>query len=194
MRHYGFARRGRARKVYSARIVHVPSTMDQTMLTNDQAVVFAVVSTVVAGTSATTGRLDTDRDREVSSGEQVGRIDFNVNLEPATGATGTIEYIVWKVERSAITPVVGTFPIPSDADVLGTGLQQSYRLNMPGWVMKFGSIGISQETPRTLKVIINPKKFKKATIRDGDFIGITLFNRTGGSCVFGVQMRYSSWR
>jgi len=184
----------RPRKVYSSRIVHVPSTMEQTLATNIATVVFAVVSTVRAGTSATTNRLETDRDREVASGEKVGRITFSLEINPAASATGTVEYCVFKIQRSDVVPVIGTFPLPSSLECSTQGTQQICRLNMPGWIMKYGSFGVAGEQPRTRVVTVNPGKFKMGTVRDGDHLGIVIFNRTAASVIFSVQMRYSSWR
>ncbi len=168
--------------------------MDQTLLSNILSIVFSTVSTVVAGVSATTGRLDTDRDREVSNGEEVGFTRFHLQLEPTTTAVGTIEYCIFKIERSAITPVIGTHPLPSSADVTGQGLQQAMRLNMSTWVCKFGTFAVSAEVPISRTITINWKKFRKATVKDGDFYGIALFNRTGGQVGFSVQMFYKSYR
>ncbi len=115
-------------------------------------------------------------------------------MEPSTTAVGTIEYVVFKVPRSAVTPVVGTFPIPSAVDVDGQGIQQAFRLNMSGWIYKFGTFPISAETPKTINITMNWKKFKVATVRDGDFYGLAIFNRSNGTVGFSVQMFYKSYR
>lgn len=56
--------------------------------------------------------------------------------------------------------------------------------------MKFGMIPLSAETVTTRTISVSPGKFKKSRIRDGDYIGITLFNRTGASISHTTQMRY----
>ncbi len=168
--------------------------MDQSIGQNLLSLVFSTVSTVVAGVSATTGRLDTDRDREVSNGERVGFTRFTLQYEPATTAKGNIEYMIFKAERQATTPVVGTFPIPSAATVDGQGIQQAFRLNMSTWCCKFGSFPVAGETPITKVITINWAKFKKATVKDGDHYGIALFNRADGTVNFSVQMLYKSYR
>jgi len=175
-------------------ITHIPSTMDQSVAANIAVLVFSTVSTVVAGVSATTGRLDTDRDREVSNGEKVGFTRFTLQLEPGASAFGTLEYVLFKVERSAITPVIGTFPIPTSATIDGQGIQQAFRLNMSTWVCKFGAFTVSPEQPKVVNIGINWSKFKKGTVKDGDHYGICIFNRTTGSVDFSVQMMYKSWR
>ncbi len=195
MPRFGFRRRMRtSRTPRKTSITHVPSTMDQSQAINVLSLIFSTVSTVVAGVSATTGRLDTDRDREVSNGEEVGRTTYTIQYEPAAGAFGTVEYCLFKAERQATTPVIGTHPIPSSADVLAQGIQQAFRLNMSTWVCRFGSFPVSAETPVVRNITINWKKFKKATVKDGDFYGLALFNRTQGTCAFSIQMRYKSYR
>ncbi len=195
MPRFRFRRRmSRSRTPRKTSITHVPSTMDQQFATNILALVFSSVSTVVAGTSATTGRLDTDRDREVSNGEMVGRTTFTLQFEPPATAHGTIEYMIFKAERQATTPVVGTFPIPTSISVDSLGIQQAFRLNMSTWCCKFGVFPISAETPVTKNISINWAKFGKATVKDGDFYGIALFNRAIGNVDFSVQMRYKSYR
>ncbi len=173
--------------------MHVPSTMDQQFLTNILSLVYAVVATVNAGVSATNTRIDSDRDREVSTGRHVGGINFHLQMEPDVGAKGTIEYVIFKVERSFVTPVVGTDPIPSSAEVDSQGIQQAFRLNMPGWVMKFGTFGVTAELPISRNIFVSPAKFRKSKINDGDHIGIALFNRTVGTVNFSVQMRYKEY-
>ncbi len=191
-----FRRRGRrfSRKPMGASITHVPSTMEQTSSTNTQSLIFSTVSTVTAGTSASSNRLETDRDREVSNGEKVGFTRFTLQMEPSGGATGNIEFVLFKAERQNTTPVIGTFPIPSNTDVLNQGIQQAYRLNMSTWVCKFGSFPVSGETPTTRNITINWAKFKKGTVKDGDNYCLAFFNRTDGPILYSVQMLYKSWR
>jgi len=78
-------------------------------------------------------------------------------------------------------------------DIDSQGIQQAFKLNMPGWVMKTGAFALSAETPKVVSMTVNPAKYGKATIRDGDHIGICMFNRTAGSVGFSVQMRYKEY-
>jgi len=165
--------------------------MGNTIATNDQLITFVAVSTVTAGTSMATSRLDTDRATEVSSGALVGRTTVNVGCVPGAGA-GYIEYVVFKAQRQFTTPVKGTDPIPTDTEVIGAGLQQEYRKNMPGWIIQYGQFPIVDKTPKTHTIKIDWNKFKMAKVRDGDFYGITYFNRTSTSIVFDWQARYKS--
>ncbi len=165
--------------------------MGNTIATNDQLITFVAVSTVPAGTSMATSRLDTDRATEVSSGALVGKTTVTIGCVPGAGS-GYIEYVVFKAQRQFTTPVKGTNPIPTDTEVIGAGLQQEYRKNMPGWVIKFGTMPIVSQTPRTLDIKIDWAKFKMDKVRDGDFYGITYFNRTSSTITFDWQARYKS--
>ncbi len=162
------------------------------MTSNTQLVTFIAVSTVPAGTSMSNTRLDTDRAVEVSNGALVGRTTINVGMLPAAGANGYYEYIVFKAQRQFTTPVKGTNPLPSDTEVIAAGLQQEYRKNMPGWIIQYGQFPITAETTATKTIKIDWNKFKMAKVRDGDFYGITYFNRTGATCTFDWQARYHS--
>ncbi len=188
---YGrFKRRRRSPSKSRTRVQHSPSTMVDSIVANDQNVVLAVVPRQDAGSSATASRRDTlDRDRTVGVGSVVGTIDFDIGFNAVTNE-GFVEYVIWKAERQPSTPTVGTFPIPSDADCITSGLQQLYRMNMPGWVMQFGMIPVAAELPTTKHLKCKLGKFKKGKIRDGDYIGITLFNRTGADLNHTTQMRY----
>ncbi len=167
--------------------------MDQQFATNILSLIFAVASSSLAGAAASAARIDSDRDREVSTGHTVGSIEFQLQLESAATAFGTIEWCVFKVERSFIVPVVGTDPIPSSADVDSQGIQQAFRLNMPGWIMKHGAFAITPEIASVRTIRVSPGKFRKGMIKDGDHIAIALFNRCSGAVNFSVQMRYKEF-
>ncbi len=189
MRHYG-RRRSRSRSTSRTSLQHSPASMGNVVLTNDQLIFFAVVADNLAGTSLGTSHVVSDRERECASGTDVNFITWDVGVQPTAGAIGSLQYLVFKVERSFVTPVAGTDPIPSDADVIGLGLQAAYRTNMPGWVMKFGLIPLTPETTNTKKITINLKKFRKSKVRSGDFVGISLFNDTDASVIMDIHCRY----
>lgn len=189
MPYYRFRKRRKSFVTNKKRLQHSPSSMGNSILTAAQLVTFAVVAERLAGTALTTSRTGSDRQTEVQSGGQVNHITWDLQIQPGANQ-GTLEYLVFKVERSFVTPVVGTDPIPTDAQILSGGLQGSYRKNMPGWVMKYGAVGIAAEQPRVVKIKVNLKKFKKGTIRDGDHIGLVVFNRTGSTITYGWSARY----
>lgn len=186
--------RGRRRRpTKTASTGHVPSTMDQQFATNLGAVVFAVVSNTLAGSSASATRSDIDRDREVANGEKIGRITYILQMEPNIAALGSIEYCCFRTERSQSTPALGTI-LPTSVEMDLQGLQQAMRLAIPGWVMKFGVFPVSAESPMTKTISVSPSRMGAPAIRDGDHMGIVLFNRTVGTIDFSVQMRYKSFR
>ncbi len=195
MRHYGFRRRTRgSRSPRKASIQHSPSSMGNVVPTNDQLVTFMAVATVTAGTSMTTNRLESDRLVEVANGHLVGQTTWDVGFQVGSETqSGYVEYVIFKAERQPTTPVVGTHPIPTDAEVIASGMQQMYRSNMPGWVLKFGTIPVTSETIVTRQISINWAKFRKGKVRDGDFFGITFFNRTATNLTIDWQCRYKSY-
>ncbi len=175
-------------------ISHVPSSMGNTVLSLDQLVTFVAVANVNAGGSLNTDRLDTDRLTDVANGSLVGHTTIDISSKANSDVSGTIEYIVFKAERQPSAPVVGTFPIPTDSEVNLSGLQQTYRGNMPGWILQFGQFVITPELTVAKKIKINWSKFGKAKVRDGDYFGITYFNRVPGSVTLDWQSRYKSYR
>ncbi len=185
--------RMRRRRTFSPALVHVPASIGQAISVNTALLVFAVVATVTAGTSATNTRTDSDRDREVSTGHKVGRVIFNVTMTPTSGVSGPFEYIIFKIPRCHTVPAIGTAPVPSNASMLSVGSQQAWRIDAPGWVLKFGIIPVSAELPTTRQLSVNLQKFKMGTIKDGDHMGICLFNRSGASTTTDVHMRYKEW-
>ncbi len=151
---------------------------------------FAVNPSILSGGSATTNIEGSDRDRTVEVGHSVkGSIIFNFSTRGAVG-NGTYDFIVFRVERSFITPVIGTDPIPSDAEMLAQGSQQAYRMNMPGRVLHFSTRSYAAEQPIQHTIKVTPGKFRMAKVRPGDFIGLSIFNRGSGASTCSVQMRY----
>lgn len=192
MRHYGRQTFRRKRKTYKSSIQHVPSSIGNSILTNDQLITFQAVATVTAGSSLTSNRMETDRLTEVGNGFIIGNMTVTVAMFPGS-SNGYLEYIVFKAERQGSTPVKGTFPIPSDAEVLSSGMQQVYRSNMPGWIIKYGTIPYTPETIHTRDIKFSFTKFGKGKVRDGDFYGVAFFNRGASTITFDWQCRYKSY-
>ncbi len=167
--------------------------MGNTILTDAQLVTFIAVANQNAGASMGSTRMDTDRLTEVSNGENVGNATVTIGMFPGA-SNGYLEYIVFKAERQPSTPVVGTHPIPSNAEVNSSGMQQMYRSNMPGWIIKYGTIPYTPETIHTRDIKISWAKFKKAKVRDGDYFGIAYFNRGASTITFDWQARYKSYK
>ncbi len=192
MRHYGFGRRTRRRtsKPRGQVTIHVPSTMEQTTAIDTGSIVYAQVPSLLAGGSASANIEASDRDRTVNVGNSiVGSITFNFSTRFAPNA-GTIDFCVFRVERSFITPVIGTDPIPSSAEMLTQGVQQAMRMNLPGRIIHFSTRSYAVEQPITHTIRVNPAKFRMAKVRPGDHIGIMIFNRGSGALIWSMQMRY----
>ncbi len=164
--------------------------MGNSILTNDQLVIYPAVATTLAGGALTGDTRESDRFQDVSPGEIVGHMTVNIGLLPAANSKGYFEYIVFKAQRQFTTPVVGTDPIPSDAEIIAGGMQGEYRKNMPGWVIQFGQWPVTENTVALRTIKINWAKFKMAGVRSGDFFGIALFNRTSATVVTDWQARY----
>ncbi len=191
MRHYGFRRRGRTRRKPIGQVtVHVPSTMEQTTGLDVGSIVYAQVPSLMAGGSASSNIEASDRDRTVNVGNSIiGAINFDFSTR-SSPAAGSLDFCVFRVERSFITPVIGTDPIPSNSEMLTQGVQQAMRMNMPGRVLHFSTRSYAIEQPINHKIRIIPAKFRMAKVRPGDFIGIMIFNRGSGSVIWSMQMRY----
>ncbi len=186
-------RRGHRWSTYSV-VQHMPSSMDNTVLTGDQLVTLIAVPNVNAGGAIGTDRTNEDRQTKVANGRHIGHTTVNIDWLPSVGSAGGIlEYIVWKLERQPNTPIVGIFPVPTDPNVQNQGMQQAYRIKAPGWVIQYGQRPFTLETQKTAVIKINWSKFKKDTMRDGDFFGITYFNRSDSSINLNVQMRYKTY-
>jgi len=196
MPRYYSNRRSRRRRTGGATTIiqHSPSSMGNLVPTNDQLVTFMAVANVFAGGSMTTDRTDENRLTDVPNGRNIGRTTWNVGFEVGSETqSGYIEYCVFKAERQHGTPVVGTDPLPTDAEVISLGLQAMYRNNLPGWVIKFGLIPITSETIVTREISVSWSKFKKQRVKDGDFYGIVFFNRTGVNVTIDWQCRYKTF-
>ncbi len=197
MPRYGFRRpmkrRGKKWDVTNV-IQHTPSTMDNTILTLDQLVVICAVPNVDAGGAMTTDRTNEDRLTQVANGRHVGRTTLDVDWLPgATNAGGIIEYMIWRIDHAFAVPVVGGSGLPTDAEVGAQGMQQAYRQHIPGWCLKYGQLVFTLETQKAKKLTINWAKFKKDTMKDGTYFGVTFFNRSDTSVTMNVQMRYKTY-
>ncbi len=187
-------RRRRSSRPKLSSIQHSPSTMDQSFLTDKAAIVIAATPNLDAGGSMGSERLSTDRLNDVANGSIVGKITYTMQMEPNTSASGTIEYVCFRTERSVAAPVVGTSPFPTNTEIKDSGLQQMMRSNLPGWTMQFGAFAVSEELPRVKTITCSPNKFGAGKMKDGDYHGIIFFNRTPGTIDWSVQMRFRSYR
>ncbi len=151
-----------------------------------------------AGAYATTGVGSTvarsslsNREQENQIGSLIGKATIDIGFREVT-ASGIAEIVVWKRERQPSVPVPGT-GLPADATMTSLGTQSAFRSEMPGRVLHFSLVALTAETTRTKKIIMNWNKFKLAKIRQGDFYGITIFNRSATGLAFDMQTRYKEY-
>ncbi len=190
MRHFGFRRRGRTRKPIGQTTMHVPATIEDVIAVDTGTIFYAQVPSLLAGGSASSNIEASDRDRTVNVGNSIiGKITFNFSTRGNVG-NGTYDFIVFRVERSFITPVIGTDPIPTNSEMLLQGAQQAFRMNLPGRVLHFSQRSYAPEQPISHMIKVNPAKFRMAKVRPGDHIGLCVFNRGSGAATVSVQMRY----
>jgi len=175
-------------------IQHVTASMNNTPALGTQTVhIFANASTyLTAGTPSTTARATTaNREQECEIGSRIGKTTIDVTLRGVT-ASGSIEYVVWKRERQQTVPIVG-LGLPNDPAIVTNGMQQLYREFLPGRCLRFGVKPVAAEQPSKIHLVINWAKFGMATIRTGDFYGISVFNRTDAILSVDFQVRYKEW-
>ncbi len=175
------------------RIQHSPSEMDGTIATKVLSLRFLVVPDSNAGVALNTVRTASTRFQVIANGSVIKSITCQVAIRAITNE-GYLEYAIIKVQRSATVPIVGTAPAPSSTDVNDVGLESAMRRNYPGWVIHNGIMPFSAETPLTRKFTVNLSKFRMAKFRDGDFIMLALFNRSGATITLDHKANYYEYK
>ncbi len=191
MRHYGFRRRIRRRKMGNS-VIHLPSTMGSAPAANTAFVFVLASPSILAGGSASDNIEAQDKDRTVNVGHHVGTFNIDLSVRSTTG-TGIVEMCVFKVERSAITPVLGTFPVPSSAEILAAGIQQECRLKNPGKVFHYSKRAYAISQPVAHKIKVSPAKFKLSKMKAGDHWILLINNRGGTAVVIDTEVRYKEY-
>ncbi len=190
--HFTRGRSRKPRRKMGNSVIHVPSTMAAAPGVNI-ALVFVIVSpSIFAGGSASANIEAQDKDRTVNVGHHVGRFTIDTSVRTTT-ADGVVEYCVFKVERASTTPVLGTFPVPSSAQILTEGMQQACRLRNPGKVFHYSKVTYSIENPRSHRVIVSPAKFKLSKLKAGDHWILMVFNRGAAAVNFDFEARYKEY-
>ncbi len=175
------------------RIQHSPSEMDGSILTKDLSLRFLVVVPDTAGSNLAGDRIDSDRFQTVSTGSIVKSLTIQVAIRAITNE-GYLEYSIVKMQRQHAVPVVGTAPMPTDAEADGIGLESVMRENFPGWVIHNGIMPFSAETPTTRKFTVNLAKFRMSRFRDGDFLALVLFNRSAATITLDHKANYYEYK
>ncbi len=181
--------RPRRRKMGNS-VIHVPSTMAQT-LTSTTAIVISSPS-IFAGQSASTNIEAQDKDRTTNVGHHIGQLNLDVTIRNTTG-DGVIEFCVQKVERADTTPAIGTHPLPSNTDIQTQGMQQACRLANPGKVFHYSKRAYSVENTLTHKIKVSPAKFKLSKIKAGDHWILLMNNRGPSNVTFDYEGRFKEY-
>ncbi len=170
-------------------VIHVPSTMAATLGANTSVLFIIESPSLFAGGTASSNIEAQDKDRTVNLGHHIGNITLDLTVRTTTG-DGVAEFCIYKVERAATTPVIGTHPVPSTAEVLAAGLQQEARLQNPGKVFHFSSRAYTAEHNLVHKIKVSPAKFKLSKVKAGDHWVLQMFNRGSTATNFDFQARY----
>ncbi len=191
MPRYGFRRRTSRRKMGNS-VIHVPATMAGTIAGNQETLFILVSPSILAGGSASDNIEAQDKDRTVNVGHHVGTFFIDTTIR-TTVADGVVEFCVFKVERAAATPAIGTHPVPSGAEITTQGLQQSCRLANPGKVFHYSKVVYSIEAPKTHKIKMSPAKFKLSKLKAGDHWCLLVHNRAASTVTFDFEARYKEY-
>ncbi len=185
--------RGRKhRRITGNTVIHVPSTMAGTLGGNAETLFILVSPSIFAGGSASSNIEAQDKDRTVNVGHHVGTFNIDTTIRGTSG-NGVIEYCLFKVERHETTPVVGTPPVPTGAEITSSGLQQVCRLANPGKVFHFSKVTYTAEFTRTHKIIMSPAKFRLSKLKAGDHWVLLVHNRGGTAITFDFEARYKEY-
>ncbi len=182
----------RPRRKMGNSVIHVPSSMDATLVANTAVVLVLTSPSIFAGGSASSNIEAQDKDRAVNVGHHVGAFTVDISVRD-TPASGIIECCVFKVERAATTPILGTHPIPSTAEVLTQGTQQACRLANPGKVFHYSKRAFSDNQIIAHRFRVSPAKFRLSKLKAGDHWILLLFNRGTGSITFDFEARYKEY-
>ncbi len=191
MRHFGFKRRTPRRRTGNV-VIHVPATIAGSATVNTAIAIVIESPSILAAGSASSNIEAQDKDRTVNVGHHIGRINIDISFHNIIN-DGIVEFCVFKVERADSTPVVGTHPVPSTAEVLTQGMQQACRMANPGKVFHFSQRAYVIEQPITHKIIVSPAKYKLSKIKAGDHWMLLIFNRGSQAITFNYQCRYKEY-
>ncbi len=173
-------------------VIHVPSTMAGTLALNIGVVLVIESPSIFAAGSASSNIEAQDKDRTVNVGHHMGTVTIDMNIRNTAG-DGVAEFCVFKVERAASTPALGTHPIPSSAEIASQGMQQACRMANPGKVFHYSARAYSIENTVVHKIRVSPAKFRLSKIKAGDHWIMMLFNRGPQTFTYDFQCRYKEY-
>ncbi len=189
---HSMRRRSKKRRTYGNSVIHVPATMLGSLTGNAETLFILVSPSIFAAGSASSNIEAQDKDRTVNVGHHVGTFFIDTTIRSTTG-DGVVEYCLFKVERAAATPAVGTHPVPSGAEITAQGLQQACRMANPGKVFHFSKVVYSIEAPKTHKIKMSPAKFRLSKLKAGDHWCLLVHNRGATTVTFDFEARYKEY-
>ncbi len=155
--------------------------------------VFVIESpSIFAAGSASSNIEAQDKDRTVNVGHHMGGITIDFAIRNLTN-DGVYEFCIYKVERAATTPVLGTHPVPSTADIVSQGMQQACRMANPGKVFHFSKRAYTIETDIVHKIRVSPAKFRLSKVKAGDHWILQVFNRGPAIVTDDFECRYKEY-
>ncbi len=173
-------------------VMHVPSSMAGTLASNTSKVFVIESPSIFAAGSASSNIEAQDKDRTVNVGHHIGTINIDFAIRsPAND--GVYEFCLYKVERAATTPVLGTHPVPSTATIASVGMQQACRMANPGKVFHFSKRVYTQEVDVVHKIKVSPAKFKLSKVKAGDHWILQVFNRGAAIVTDDFECRYKEY-
>ncbi len=166
--------------------------MGGTLAANTSVVTILTSPSIFAAGSASSNIEAQDKDRTVNVGHHVGMftIDFSVRN---TTVDGIVEFCIYKVERASTTPVLGTHPVPSTADINTQGMQQACRMANPGKVFHYSKRAYTPEISYVHRIKMSPAKFKLSKLKAGDHWVLQTFNRGTALVNTDFECRYKEY-
>ncbi len=185
--------RRKRRRITGNSVIHVPSTIGGSLVLNVSQVFVIVSPSIFAAGSASANIEAQDKDRTVNVGHHVGRLNVDISIRNATN-DGVIEFCLLKVERAETTPIIGTHPIPSSAEINTQGMQQACRLANPGKVFHYSKRVYTLEQNIAHKITVSPAKYKLSKLKAGDHWILIINNRaSGGNVTVDFEARYKEY-
>ncbi len=182
----------RPRRKMGNSVIHVPSSMNGT-ITADSAVLIIIQSpSIFAAGSASSNIEAQDKDRTANVGHHLGTLNLDISVRK-TSADGVVEFCVFKVERHDTTPILGTHPVPSIAEVLSQGTQQACRMANPGKVFSYTKVSYTTDMNRIHKIRVSPAKYRLSKVKAGDHWCLLMFNRGATTMTFDFEARYKEY-
>ncbi len=186
-----FRRSGRKRN-HLPGITHVPSTMNNTLLSNSSTTVILCHPGILAGAALTTpSYTNANREQEVPLGAIIGKTVSTILAKAAT-AQGVLEFTLQKVERADALPAAGGV-LGTDAEVITLGLEATDRQHQPGRIIYYGARAYAPEQTLVHKAIGRWSKYKMAKVRQGDHYLLRIFNRSSGTIDVSISTLYKAY-